>query len=128
VLFRLLRTIVFVITNPNRSLAWKVIDSVFLLALFILVLAVLLNPSVDDLLYFFLLVPLVVLVTYRSWYSMPRSRGRRVRPAADQSPPSPTGPGPVGDAPTHAWDPIDDDRLASLRRRGLADDRPGHIR
>jgi hypothetical protein len=119
---------VYVITNPNRSLAWKVVDSAFLLALLILVLALLLNPSVEDLLYFFLLVPLVVVVTSRSWYSMPRSRGRRARPAADQSPPSPTGPLSVSGAPTHAWDPIDDDRLAALHRRGLADDRPGHIR
>jgi hypothetical protein len=49
VVSRLLRTIVYVIANPNRSLAWKVVDSLFLVALLILVLLVLLNSSADDL-------------------------------------------------------------------------------
>ncbi len=108
---RLLRTIVYVIANPNRSLAWKVVDSLFLVALLILVLLVLLNSSADDLGSYFLLLPVIVLITCRSWYSMPRGRRPTVPPSGGKLPPRLAGPGPTGDAPTHTWDPIDDDRV-----------------
>lgn len=119
--FRLLRTIFYVIANPDRSLAWKVLDSLFLLALLLLVLGVLLTPSADDLGYYFLLLPVVVLVTCRSWYSMPR-RHRHMAPAPEEhSPRGPAEPGPGDDA--RAWDPIGDDQSAALSP-ALGDDRP----
>lgn len=120
---RLLRTIVYVIANPNRSLAWKVVDSLFLLALLFLVLLVLLNPSADDLGYYFLLLPVVVLITCRSWYSMPRGRRQTVPPSEGQIPSGPTGPGPADGTPTHAWDPVDDEKLDALPHPALGDDR-----
>ncbi len=89
---RLLRTIVYVIANPNRSLAWKVVDSLFLVALLILVLLVLLNSSADDLGSYFLLLPVIVLITCRSWYSMPRGRRPTVPPSGGKLPPRLAGP------------------------------------
>jgi hypothetical protein len=113
VVFRLLRTIVYVVTNPNRSLARKVLDSVFLVALPFLVLTVLLNPSPDDVAYYFMLVPVVVLITCRSWYSMPRIPRPRVRPTEDR----PMSAGVLsttdGDAPTHGWDPMSMDQATN---------------
>jgi hypothetical protein len=46
VVSRLLRTIAYVIANPNRSLVWKVADSLFLVAL--LLLALLTHPWVPE--------------------------------------------------------------------------------
>jgi hypothetical protein len=110
VVFRLLRTIVYVVTNPNRSLAWKVLDSVFLVALLFLVLTVLLNPSPDDVAYYFMLVPVVVLITCRSWYSMPRAPRPKVRPTEDRPMSAGVLSTSAGDAPTDGWDPMSMDR------------------
>jgi len=124
VVFRLLRTIVDVIANPARSLTWKVVDLLFLAALLFVVVMVLLNPSADDLGYYFLLVPVVVLITCRSWYSMPRGRRQKVPPSEHQSPSQLSGPTSDGDAPLQAWDFLDDDNLAALSRPARGDEVP----
>ncbi len=65
----------------------------FLVALLILVLLVLLNSSADDLGSYFLLLPVIVLITCRSWYSMPRGRRPTVPPSGGKLPPRLAGPG-----------------------------------
>ena len=72
-LVRLLRTISYVVTNPNRSLTWKIIDSLFLGFLVVLVVISLSEPFG-----YLLLLPWVVLVTCRSWYALP-APSKRVR-------------------------------------------------
>jgi hypothetical protein len=128
--FRLLRTIAYVIVNPHRSLVWKVVDSLFLVALLFLVLMVLFNLSVDSLGYYFMLIPVVWLITRRSWYSMPRARRQSAAQREDEplaglhnlasAGSASSGSASSGEAHTHSWDPIDDDMLGVPEASGMS--------
>ncbi len=47
-LVRLVRTIRYIVTNPNRSLLWKIIDSLFLVFLFVLVVVTMIGTLFGD--------------------------------------------------------------------------------
>jgi hypothetical protein len=110
-LVRLLRTIYYVVSNPNRSVAWKVIDSLFLAFLVVLVVISLTEPF--D---YLLLLPWVVLVTCRSWYSLPKAPKRaRCRLQEHGIPSEPVSGGAIGgraEGSKRAWDAMGDEQTA----------------
>jgi hypothetical protein len=90
-LARIVKTVRYVLTNPNRSLPWKVADSVFLAMLFGLVLVSLIETlfegaSLDWFFLNLLLLPWVFLVTQRSWYELPRAPRERAQRLAQLPP------------------------------------------
>jgi len=114
VLFRLFRTIYWVLTNPHRRVLWKVLDTSFLLALVVLVWSTL-RHSADPFLYL-LLSPWVVLITQRGWYEMPLPGRRSRRRAGVPGTVQPSGPpvvDPFAEVPPlparsshRSWDPM----------------------
>jgi len=94
-LVRLSRTIRYVVSNPYRSVFWKIADSLVLAFFCALVLICLIGGS----LYFLFLLPVVWLITRRSWYELPGSSRRRPKPAINRG-------SETDNIPPGKWDPV----------------------